>query len=326
MHNKQKYIFFLIIMHIICIIINIIHIFIHHKLQLVLCFVLQKILLKFSQEEVNMKKITAILTFFCVILSLSASAAGETPDNCVDKISVHTETTAYNWYCKKTADHSQPQLDSMLYLPDDCNAYFIDSDNSDYSSDEKVIYLTFDAGYENGNVEKILDILKEHDVPAAFFVLENLIKRNPELIKRMDSEGHLVCNHTATHGDMSKVTSKEQFAAELEKLNTVCKETTDVEVAKYYRPPEGRYSELNLRHASELGYKTIFWSFAYADWDNNSQMSADEAAKKVLDGTHNGEVLLLHPTSATNAAILDRLIKAWKADGFRFGTLDELTN
>lgn len=271
-----------------------------------------------------MKRFIIILTVLCIILSFSVAAVGEIPENCIEHTSAHTTTTAYNWYCKKTSDHSQPALDSLLYLPDDQSAYFIDRKNCDYDACDKVIYLTFDAGYENGNVEKILDILKKNDVPGAFFVLKNLIERNPELIKRMDSEGHLVCNHTAKHLDMSKITSKEDFAAELEALDKICLEKTGVEVAKYYRPPEGRYSELNLRHAAELGYKTIFWSFAYADWDNDSQVKPEDAIKKVLDGTHNGEVILLHPTSATNAAILDELIRCWKADGFRFGTLDEL--
>ncbi len=271
-----------------------------------------------------MKKVYLLIIILCVILSTTVSAIGETPDNCAPSGSAHTETKPYNWYCMRTKDHSQPKLDSQLFLCD--GAYFIDGNNSDFNTKDKVIYLTFDAGYENGNIEKILDILKKNKVSGAFFVLENLIKKNPELIKRMSDEGHLVCNHTASHKDMSKITSKEEFQAELERLNQTCKELTGVDIAKYYRPPEGRYSELNLRHANELGYKTIFWSFAYADWDNTSQMNIEQAAEKVMNGTHNGEVLLLHPTSATNAAILDGLIKDWKNNGFRFGTLDELTN
>ena len=154
--------------------------------------------------------------------------------------------------------------------------------------------------------------------------MENLVKRNPELVKRMADEGHLICNHTASHCDMSKITEKESFFEELEKLNKICKESLDIEVSKFYRPPEGRYSELNLKHATELGYKTIFWSFAYADWDNNEQLAPEAAINKILAGTHNGEILLLHPTSSTNAAILDDLITHWKSEGFRFGSLEEL--
>lgn len=238
----------------------------------------------------------------------------------------HTADTAYNWYCKKTCDNSQPPLDSLLSFTEKkgLEAYYIDKNNSDFESEDKVIYLTFDAGYENGNVEKILDILKEENVPGAFFVLENIVKRNTDLIKRMNDEGHLVCNHTATHPDMTKKTGKEEFMQELWALEDVCEEA-GIELAPYYRPPEGRFSENNLKIAAENGYKTVFWSFAYVDWDNNAQVSPEAAIKKVIGGTHNGEVILLHPTSATNAEILDDLIKEWKKMGFRFGTLDELT-
>ena len=149
-------------------------------------------------------------------------------------------------------------------------------------------------------------------------------KHTKDLIQRMADEGHLICNHTASHHDMSAVNNKEDFAAELEALEKVCKDIANVDVAKYYRPPEGRFSEQNLIWANELGYKTVLWSYGYMDWDNNAQPSTKASYEKVLSGTHNGEVLLLHPTSATNAAILGDLIDTWKNDGFRFGTLDEL--
>ena len=171
----------------------------------------------------------------------------------------------------------------------------------------------------------LLDTLKTEQVPAAFFVLDHLIRTNTDLVKRMAEEGHLVCNHTAKHRDMSAVTDQAVFAEELAKLEQVYKEYTGYDMAKYYRPPEGKFSELNLIHADELGYKTVFWSFAYADWDNDRQMSPEKAMEKVLSGTHSGEVLLLHPTSSTNAAILPELIRQWKEMGYRFGTLDELT-
>ena len=274
-----------------------------------------------------MKKFMILLLVSILFSSIASSAIGETPENCNDptKEVSHCNTTAYNWYCKRTTDNSQPALDPMFSFIDEYDAYYIDNKNCDYTSDDKVIYLTFDAGYENGNIEKILDLLKEKKVTGAFFILENLVKRNPLLIKRMADEGHLICNHTASHKDMTKVTDISNFKCELDKLESVCMEETGVSVSKYYRPPEGRFSEMNLSYADELGYKTIFWSFAYADWDNNAQMSEKDAIEKVLNGTHNGEVILLHPTSATNAAILDDLIDAWKKDGFTFGTLDELT-
>lgn len=236
-----------------------------------------------------------------------------------------TVTKPYNWYCRHVTDGSQPPCDSEMQFIEKYDGYYIDRINCDPAAAEKVIYLTFDAGYENGNVEKILDVLKMENVPGAFFVLENLITRNPELIRRMDAEGHLVCNHTASHRDMTKVHTAQGFAAELSRLETVCLETTGVTAAKYYRPPEGRFSEENLQFAKELGYRTIFWSFGYVDWDNEHQMSEEDALDKILGGIHNGEVLLLHPTSATNAQILPRLIRELKGMGYRFGTLDELT-
>ena len=188
----------------------------------------------------------------------------------------------------------------------------------------KVLYLTFDAGYENGNVEKILDVMKEEGVTGAFFILGNLITRNTELVKRMADEGHTVCNHTVRHRDMTRM-SNEDFLKELKELETLYEETTGAKMASYYRPPEGRFSRENLMCAEENGYKTIFWSFAYPDWDNNRQMPPEKAKEIILENLHNGEVMLLHPTSETNAAILGDVIRELKVQGYRFGTLDELT-
>ena len=207
----------------------------------------------------------------------------------------------------------------------DYGGYYIDTRHADPNAEEKVIYLTFDAGYENGNVKKILDTLKAENVPGAFFVLEHLVVKHPELIQRMASEGHLVCNHTAKHHDMTKYHTADAFLEELHRLEDVCAESANVTVAPYYRPPEGRFSEENLRFANDAGYKTVFWSFGYVDWDNERQMSGADAMDKILGGLHNGEILLLHPTSATNAEIMGDLIRELKDRGYRFGTLDELT-
>jgi peptidoglycan-N-acetylmuramic acid deacetylase len=140
----------------------------------------------------------------------------------------------------------------------------------------------------------------------------------------MNNDGHLICNHTAKHKDMSRITEKSTFKAELEKLENIYRNATGKEMAKIYRPPEGRFSELNLKHATELGYKTVFWSFAYADWDNKNQMSQEEAIERILDCVHNGAIILLHPTSTTNADIMSRLIRELKGQGYRFETLDNL--
>ena len=208
---------------------------------------------------------------------------------------------------------------------EDYGGYYVDKKHGDGVAD-KVIYLTFDAGYENGNVEKIVDVLGAEGVPAAFFVLDNLITKNKALVMRMIEEGHLVCNHTSKHLDVTKCKTVDEFKAELEALERVYEDTTGMKMPKYFRPPEGKFSKQSMEFAEALGYKTIFWSFAYADWDNNSQPSLEEAKKKILSNHHNGEIMLLHPTSATNAAILGDLIDELRALGYRFGSLDELTN
>ena len=187
-----------------------------------------------------------------------------------------------------------------------------------------VLYLTFDAGYENGNTEKILDVLKAHRIPAAFFLVGNYMERNPELVRRMAAEGHIVGNHTMHHPDMSKLSDPAAFAKELQDLENLYQQITGEELKKYYRPPQGIYSEDNLKMAQELGYKTIFWSLAYVDWNNDSQPTKEEAFSKLLPRTHPGAVVLLHSTSRTNAEILEELIGKWKEEGYRFGTVDEL--
>lgn len=189
---------------------------------------------------------------------------------------------------------------------------------------QKVLYLTFDAGYENGCTEKILDVLKQHEVSAAFFLVGNYIEKNADLVRRMTDEGHIVGNHTMHHYDMSKLTDKAAFSKELQDLEALYKETTGQEMPKYYRPPQGIYSEENLKMAQELGYKTVFWSLAYVDWNNDAQPTAQEAFDKLLPRTHSGAVVLLHSTSQTNAEILDELLTKWEEAGFRFGTVDEL--
>lgn len=192
------------------------------------------------------------------------------------------------------------------------------------NTNEKVLYLTFDAGYENGCTAKILDTLKEKQVPAAFFLVGNYIRQSPDLVRRMVAEGHTVGNHTMHHYDMSRLSDKAAFSKELTDLEALYKETVGQELPKYYRPPQGIYSEENLKMAQELGYKTLFWSLAYVDWNNNAQPTKEAAFAKLLPRTHNGAVVLLHSTSKTNAEILGELIDKWKAMGYRFGTLEEL--
>ncbi len=190
--------------------------------------------------------------------------------------------------------------------------------------DEKVLYLTFDAGYENGSTEKILDILKRQEVRAAFFLAGNYIEKNADLVRRMAQEGHIVGNHTMHHYDMSKLSDKAAFSKELQDLENLYREKTGGDLPKFYRPPQGIYSGENLKMAKELGYKTVFWSLAYVDWNNDAQPTREQALSKLLPRTHPGAVVLLHSTSQTNAEILEELIGKWKEEGYRFGTVEEL--
>ena len=191
-------------------------------------------------------------------------------------------------------------------------------------SSEKVLYLTFDAGYENGCTAKILDILKAHDVPAAFFLVGNYLEKNADLVRRMVDEGHIVGNHTMHHHDMSQLENAADFEKELTDLEALFLETTSKELPKYYRPPQGTYSQKNLQLAKNLGYKTVFWSLAYVDWNNDAQPTAQQAFDKLLPRTHDGAVVLLHSTSQTNAAILDELLTKWESQGYIFETIDRL--
>ncbi len=250
---------------------------------------------------------------FTIILSLFILFHITPTDVCAEQ--------TYSWYCKRERDHRQPSLPSEFGFINEYGGIWL---NHKVSSEKKTVYLTFDAGYDNGNVVKILDILKEKDVPAAFFILINLINSNPDLVNRMAGEGHAVCNHTAYHKDLTKINRIEDFNEELNKLSEAYRSLTGKDMDKYFRPPEGKFTKESLQFADKLGYKTVFWSFAYADWDNAKQPSAEYAKKKILDNIHNGAVILLHPTSTTNAAILGEVIDEMRRNGYEFGTLAQL--
>lgn len=188
---------------------------------------------------------------------------------------------------------------------------------------QKRLYLTFDAGYENGNTAPILDALKKHHAPGTFFVVGSYIRENPELVQRMVDEGHAVGNHTYHHPDMSKK-DEASFKKELGDLAALFEATTGAKMPLLYRPPEGRFSDENLAWAKEMGYKTIFWSLAYVDWKQDAQPTRQAAFDKLMPRTHDGAIVLLHSTSATNAQILDELLARWEEMGYTFGTLAEL--
>jgi len=191
------------------------------------------------------------------------------------------------------------------------------------SGDDKVIYLTFDAGYENGYTEQILDVLKEEEVPAAFFLVGTYIKENPDIVTRMVEEGLTVGNHTMNHPDMSSY-SEEAFTEEMTGTEELYEELIGEEMPKFYRPPQGKYSESNLEMANKLGYTTVFWSLAYVDWYVDDQPTKEQAFEKLIPRVHPGTVLLLHSTSETNANILKELIQEYRNMGYEFRSIDEL--
>lgn len=227
----------------------------------------------------------------------------------------------YNWYCIRSG-RSQPPITDEELLINKHGGFSIDRAYNDASS-RKVLYITFDAGYENGNIESILNTLNKENVTAAFFLLDNIIVKNSELVTRMAEEGHLICNHTKNHKNLCGA-SAETIEKDIKALEAICKENTGIEMEKFFRFPEGKYSESALAAVSDLGYRSVFWSFAYEDWDNCNQPSRENAMQKILSNTHNGAIILLHPTSKTNAEILPDLIKAWREMGYEFGDLRDI--
>ena len=254
------------------------------------------------------KKVIAAAVCFAMVITAAVVAANYLGDNIMQTAAANT-----NWGLSFRQPGMAPEGNASAEYLGRYNAYYVGK------SEKKVIYLTFDAGYENGYTPAILDALKKHGVKAAFFLVGNYIETSPELVKRMCKEGHIVGNHTYHHPDMSKISEREAFITELQSLEALYKQT------KYYRPPQGKYSESNLKQAKELGYKTIFWSLAYVDWYTDNQPTREEAFKKLLPRIHPGAVVLLHSTSKTNAEILDELLTKWKSEGYTFGTLNDLT-
>ena len=199
------------------------------------------------------------------------------------------------------------------------DAYYVGDDG------EKVIYLTFDCGYENGNTEPILDALKKHNVQATFFIVGHFLETAPEMAKRMVEEGHAVGNHTYHHLDMPTISDQDTFQSEMDDVANLFREITGTELSMYYRPPQGKCNEQNLQMAQELGYSTIFWSLAYVDWNQDDQPSHEEAFEKLTTRVHPGAIVLLHNTSQTNGEILDELLTKWEEMGYSFKPLSELT-
>lgn len=258
--------------------------------------------------------------FLLALLFVSAFYAGRLTAHAVEAVSsaVSLPSAEGNWGLSFPEEGKTPTGNATIDELKQYNAYYAQA------TEEKVIYLTFDCGYDNGNTAPILDALKKHNAPAAFFVVGTLIESDPELICRMAEEGHIVGNHTYHHPDMSKISTRDAFSQELSEVESLYRQATGQEMVKYYRPPQGKYNIKNLKMARELGYTTFFWSLAYVDWYQDRQPTREEAFEKLLGRIHPGAVVLLHSTSSTNAQILDELLTRWEEMGYRFAALGEL--
>lgn len=223
-----------------------------------------------------------------------------------------------NWGLSFQQEGKPPIANATADYLKQFNAHYADI------TDEKVIYLTFDAGYENGNTGAILDALKKHQAPATFFLVGNYIETSPDLVRRMVAEGHIVGNHTYHHPDMSKLSTMDAFQKELADMEASYEQVIGQPMKHYYRPPQGKYSEANLTMAKELGYDTFFWSLAYVDWYEDKQPTKEEAFKKLTGRIHPGAIVLLHSTSKTNGQIMDELLTKWEEMGYTFRSLDDL--
>ncbi len=223
----------------------------------------------------------------------------------------------YAWWFKRSTEHEQSGCQKDFDISQ-YNAYYLSPDVQD-----KAIYLTFDCGYENGYSPIILDTLKKENVKAAFFVTQTFIRDNVELVKRMKEEGHLVCNHTVTHPSLPEL-SVDEVKEEILTCQQYMKEATGYDMDRYVRPPRGEYSQRTLQASRDLGYKTIFWSIAYLDYDVNNQPGAGYVVEHFSKYHHPGAIVLMHNVSSANAQALPEVIQLLKAEGYTFKSLNEL--
>ena len=264
----------------------------------------------------NLKKRICLLVLFAVLFFAGRGVAKIQTERSMGVFSVAAQ--ADNWGLGFGAEGAQPTGNATADELKQYDAYYVGD------AEEKVIYLTFDCGYENGYTESILDALKKHEAPATFFVVGHFLESAPDIAKRMAEEGHAVGNHTYHHPDMSAISDLASFRKEMDDVSALFKEVTGQDMAMYYRPPQGKYSTENLRMAKELGYSTFFWSLAYVDWNVDDQPTKEEAFDKLLTRIHPGAVVLLHSTSKTNGEILDELLTKWEEMGYEFRPLSDL--
>lgn len=270
-----------------------------------------------GSDRVDWKRAIPTFVFLCAMFLLGRTAAGVYGE--MQQTIGPTLSENENWGLGFGKEGQKPTGNATAAELKKYDTYFC------AEGDEKVLYLTFDCGYENGNTEPILDALKKHNAQATFFVVGHFLESAPDIVKRMVAEGHTVGNHTYHHPDMSKISDKVSFQKEMDDVAALFREITGTEMAMYYRPPQGKYSTANLQMAKELGYSTFFWSLAYVDWNQDAQPSHEEAMKKLMGRIHPGAIVLLHSTSKTNGEILDEVLTKWEEMGYTFRPLSDFT-
>lgn len=263
-----------------------------------------------------MKKLTKAIISWMLIASICLSGVNVTY--------AKTDYSKYSakvcgWGLSRNTDHKTP-TGSYPY-----SGFKLSKYNACYVGDtsSKVVYLTFDCGYENGNTKAILDTLKKNKIKAIFFVTKYFVDSQPDLVKRMKKEGHLVGNHTANHINLGKA-SPEKIKEELTAVEKAVKKKTGYTIDKFVRPPEGGYSERALKVMQDMGYSTIFWSAAWMDWDVNNQPSVDFVVGQIKTYHHKGMIPLIHNTSSADTKALPGIIKVLKDNGYTFKSVDEI--
>lgn len=248
------------------------------------------------------------------LLALFANGVFESPKNCMTE---HAAADEFMWYYLPHETNQQPMpMEKAPYIK---NYHVLYIGNAD----ENKVYLTFDDCPDNENIPNILDILKNHHAVATFFMTEVYMRKHPEVIKRIISEGSLIGNHTAKHVSVTRLTF-DSFTAQLKGVEDAYFEITGNEMPKLFRPPQGLFSEQTLKYADELGYTTVFWSFRYQDWDVSNQPSKESAFRTIMSETHPGEIVLLHCQSKTNVSILDSVLSEWEKEGYAFGLVSDI--
>ncbi len=230
--------------------------------------------------------------------------------------STNITLSASGWGFSKNNDHEVPEIGKYKDIIDGTDSFYV-------GPNEKSVYLTFDAGYDNGVLEKILDTLKDKNVKASFFVTGDFVKRFPNLVLRLVNDGHLVCNHSYSHKRINTL-SKEVLKNDLKKLEDEYYNLTGLQMVNYFRPPEGEFDRNSLLNVQSLGYKTIFWSIAYKDWDTNNQSDVDYCVKTIMNNLHNGAIILMHSVSSSNQKALSTVIEQITKEGYTFKTVDSL--